>query len=489
MTIFSKHARRLGEVLVVLGLLAGVLATTVWYNMYRTKTPDEATKQTLREHFLYGSIGTEGLEGTPYWIWKVLPKVFPEYLPGPGGYASLGMSYEPGHELPTGVTKKFIGFDRVGLNCAMCHVSQVRLSADQPLATLYVAGPSHQFRAQDYQQFLFRCAADPRFNADVLMAAIASEFTLSAREAALYRYALIGATKKALLQQRTEFAWQFAAPRSAHGPGRVDPFNPMRFREFHEPDDHSVGTADIPAIWNQRAKTKGYLHWDGLSKDLFEVALSSAIGDGARDKYLDEASLHKVQSFLMSLAPPPYPLPIDQVRAARGATLYAEHCAGCHAEGGRQTGGIVPLTEIGTDPSRANQWTPSQVQHWKELAAKYRASYGATWDFATFDKPGGYVSMLLDGIWLRGPYLHNGSVPTLRALLDAPAERPATFYRGYELFDGERVGFVSDVAEVKGRKFFLYDTKRVGNGNGGHVYATGLPPEHKDAIVEYMKTL
>ena len=43
------------------------------------------------EHFLYGSIGTETLTGVPYWIWLVLPRLFPEYLPGPGGYASLGL--------------------------------------------------------------------------------------------------------------------------------------------------------------------------------------------------------------------------------------------------------------------------------------------------------------------------------------------------------------------------------------------------------------
>ena len=43
------------------------------------------------EHFLYGSVGTEAEQGVPYWIWLVLPRVFPEYLPGPGGYASLGL--------------------------------------------------------------------------------------------------------------------------------------------------------------------------------------------------------------------------------------------------------------------------------------------------------------------------------------------------------------------------------------------------------------
>ena len=34
------------------------------------------------EHFLYGSVGTEAEQGVPYWIWLVLPRIFPEYLPG-----------------------------------------------------------------------------------------------------------------------------------------------------------------------------------------------------------------------------------------------------------------------------------------------------------------------------------------------------------------------------------------------------------------------
>ena len=34
------------------------------------------------DHFLFGSIGTEAAEGVPYWIWLVLPRVFPDLLPG-----------------------------------------------------------------------------------------------------------------------------------------------------------------------------------------------------------------------------------------------------------------------------------------------------------------------------------------------------------------------------------------------------------------------
>ena len=42
---------------------------------------------------------------------------------------------------------------------------------------------------------------------------------------------------------------------------------------------------------------------------------------------------------------------------------------------------------------------------------------GKPWKFSHFRKTDGYANMPLDGVWLRAPYLHNGSVPTLRALL------------------------------------------------------------------------
>jgi hypothetical protein len=95
--------------------------------------------------------------------------------------------------------------------------------------------------------------------------------------------------------------------------------------------------------------------------------------------------------------------------------------------------------------------------------------------------------MPLDGLWLRAPYLHNGSVPTLRALM-FPEERPAVFYRAYNVYDWDRVGFVASgpAAEREGVKF---DTSQRGNGNGGHLYGVDLPADDRQAIIEYLKTL
>jgi hypothetical protein len=103
------------------------------------------------------------------------------------------------------------------------------------------------------------------------------------------------------------------------------------------------------------------------------------------------------------------------------------------------------------------------------------------------NEPSGYIAAFLDGIWLRAPYLHNGSVPTLRDLLSPVAERPTLFYRGYDVYDPHDVGFVTQGAEAQrvGTKFDVHERA---SGNTGHEYGTRLPLPDKDALLEYLKT-
>jgi hypothetical protein len=82
-------------------------------------------------------------------------------------------------------------------------------------------------------------------------------------------------------------------------------------------------------------------------------------------------------------------------------------------------------------------------------------------------------------------------VPTLRDLLEPGDKRPAQFYRGYDVYDSANVGFVSNVAEEAGRKYFRFDTTIPGNGNAGHEgkrYGTELSADDKAALVEFLKT-
>ena len=110
-------------------------------------------------------------------------------------------------------------------------------------------------------------------------------------------------------------------------------------------------------------------------------------------------------------------------------------------------------------------------------------------------KPSGYLAPPLDGIWATGPYLHNGSVPTLWHLLH-PKERPAVWSRTSESFDHERIGidietFDTVPASVKSersrRRYF--DTSRPGKSAAGHLFPDKLTEAEKRAVLEFLKTL
>lgn len=94
-----------------------------------------------------------------------------------------------------------------------------------------------------------------------------------------------------------------------------------------------------------------------------------------------------------------------------------------------------------------------------------------------------YKARPLNGIWATAPYLHNGSVPSLWALLQPVAQRPARFFVGSREFDPVRVGQVSDQGPSS------FDTSLPGNSNAGHLAGTGLPEADKRALLEYLKTL
>jgi mono/diheme cytochrome c family protein len=246
--------------------------------------------------------------------------------------------------------------------------------------------------------------------------------------------------------------------------------------------DPTVGTADLPPLFNQRPRQGLWLHWDGNNDLVEERNKSAAIGAGATAESLDLASLDRVAQWTLDLPPPPFPPErIDRARAEQGRRIYETACAQCHAFGAERVGQVTPVAEVGTDPERVRSFTA-------ELAVKMNTlGTGTPWKFSHFRKTDGYANMPLDGVWLRAPYLHNGSVPTLRALL-FPEERPAVFYRGYDVYDWTRVGFVVEGAEAE-KAGARFDTSLRGNANTGHVYGRDLPAADREALIDFLKTL
>ncbi len=120
--------------------------------------PDDPIKQ-----FKYGSTGGELIAGLPAGIFKALPAICPDYLPGPG-WESLGFIYEPGMDRPIGTSRKrSLGFDRIALNCATCHVGTYR-AKPQSERVVVVGMPSHRVDLGGFTKFVTRCVLDERFN-------------------------------------------------------------------------------------------------------------------------------------------------------------------------------------------------------------------------------------------------------------------------------------------------------------------------------------
>jgi hypothetical protein len=252
---------------------------------------------------------------------------------------------------------------------------------------------------------------------------------------------------------------------------------------FDMSTDSTVGSADLPPLFHQKAREGRWLHWDGNNDAVTERNKSAAIGAGASEASLDLASMSRIEEWIWDLKPPRVPAAyIDAGKTVAGQAHYDRLCADCHAPAGKRTGQVIPIEEIGTDPERMLSFTAALAGKMNTLGS------GRPWKFNHFRKTSGYAAMPLDGIWLRAPYLHGGSVPTLRDLLRPPEERPVVFWRGYDVYDFENVGFVSSGAEAE-KTGVRFDTHLRGNGRLGHTYGTQLKPAEIDELLEYLKTL
>ena len=100
-----------------------------------------------------------------------------------------------------------------------------------------------------------------------------------------------------------------------------------------------------------------------------------------------------------------------------------------------------------------------------------------------------YEARVLEGIWAAAPYLHNGSVPTLKDLLKPAAERPQSFKVG-PAYDLETVGLALE-QPAQSSTLSTTDCSDLASGASrcGHVYGVQLPDADKKALLEYLKTL
>ncbi|MDH3694543.1 MAG: di-heme-cytochrome C peroxidase [Gammaproteobacteria bacterium] len=452
--------------------------------------------------------------------------------------------------------RRVLGLDRTYINCATCHTSTVRKSPDDTAevvvgmpANLFSLYDFEEFIFQCGKDG--NPTRIPQIDFVSEIQSLGGDLGLIDRYL-VYPFAIL--TLRNIVQV-LENVGGFSARQPNWGPGRNDTFTNNKVFSFGydwrkqmpdwnktgEVDPEGIGIVDWPSTWLQglrKTRSDGkpmQLHWDGNNTRVEERNLNASMATSALPPAIDHESIECIEQWLETLEPPAYIFDIDRDLAKQGEPIYGEYCASCHGLSGRNfegkyVGFVTPIDEVKTDRYRLDNYT-------EELALNMAATFaekerqqqshdcpgGTTYEppiqqeivindnmskaeqrvvamraeentyrYKYYRKTNGYANMPLDGVWLRAPYLHNGSVPTLKDLLEPTYNRPTTFYRGNDVYDPINVGFLSTESHSKdGKPFFEFNTTYPGNGNQGHEgreYGTFLSQDKKQALLEYLKT-
>jgi hypothetical protein len=356
-----------------------------------------------------------------------------------------------------------------------------------------------------------------------------------------------------------------AAPSPA-GPARIDAVGEVHnymIAAMGTPENWlpSLAPAKFPFVWN--APQSSWVQWTGFLNDPLNRNTAESIGvfakedltsktpdEGLFDSTVDIKGVIAIENLLRRVAPPKWPEDvlgaIDRQKAAAGAALFKQNCAGCHSvwphrwsdvklEGKRFIeNALVPVDVIGTDKTHFGSApfdkTPSHltgaigayldapqtgaaVSFYPAIARsiqrginnKILGQIGLTdaeiEDARGFRSPDEkapvqpvYKAGPRDGAWATPPFLHNGSVPSLYELLLPAAQRSKTFFLGRD-FDPVKLGV--DTSGDSGK--FLYDTTLLGNSNAGHSFQDGprgngvigrlLTDDQRWELIEYLKSI
>ncbi len=469
--------------------------------------------------------------------------------------------------LPIGITNTVVADGRwkgkwVGLSCAACHNGQIEHKGTK----VSISGGNNT--TLDVHAFIK--------GLDDALAATAAEPQKFARLAEKLGQR-DDAGKEALRKRLEEEAAAvhgyrgiLAMTPTVVGPGRMDALrlihNQVQSRWLDIPQNWvaPIAPAKPSFVWN--IPQSAWAQWSGVLSDPILRNQGESLGVFARmdltsktpklglfDSTVDLKGQIASEDLLRRLAPPQWPEgvlgKIDREKAAKGAQLFAQNCAGCHStwphrwsepkkQGKRFIeNAIVSVDVIGTDPGqfsspqfesnptvktgRMSEYLPApdtgaaiapppvvfqaiQRGIFDKAVAKLKLSdeelvsahgYRASYPEPPEPIPAiGYKANPAEGMWASPPFLHNGSVPNLYQLLLPDNERSKTFFIGRE-FDPVKVGV--DTSGKSGK--FLFDTSLVGNSNAGHSFENRptekgvigrlLTEDERWALVEYMKSI
>ena len=258
-----------------------------------------------------------------------------------------------------------------------------------------------------------------------------------------------------------------------------------------------VVPVDTPPWWRMSKKHAMFYNASGRGDHARIMMAASLLCTETVDeaRAIDQAFVDVRAWIESSVQAPKWPFgAIDMQLAAQGEAVFKATCAKCHGtygESGKYPNQLVPLADVGTDPLLVQ----GQTQFGELFTAWFANSF---WGEVSQLMPSeGYVAPPLDGVWASAPYLHNGSVPTLEALLDS-SKRPQYWTRTFQStdYDAATLGWKftkldhGQAAEPSASvRVKIYDTTLTGYGNGGHTFGDDLDAGERTAVLEYLKTL
>ncbi|MCG8454794.1 MAG: hypothetical protein MI919_00825, partial [Holophagales bacterium] len=312
----ASHALRVFASPVATALLAAVLlgGGLLSYGLYQNllKAVPDTVFDDPAEQYKYGAIGLAIEARVPLYLWEVIPELCGDSMPDPAmGWASFGLIFEEGKDLPIGFAKRQIGYPSVEPTCSLCHTANYRESEGAP-QKVALGAPAHMLDLEAFQWFLYDCAQSEGFTPKAVLAEIEKKHELSWFQKRVYEYVIIPSAQMGLRTQAKGYAWQKTRP--PQGRGRTDTFNPTKITVFHLPDDGTIGTVDLPAVWNQRAREGMSLHWDGNNDQIRERNYAAAMAVGATPDSVLPDHFTLVTDYLLDLPPAKFPFPIDEAK-------------------------------------------------------------------------------------------------------------------------------------------------------------------------------
>jgi mono/diheme cytochrome c family protein len=437
------------------------------------------------------------------------------------------------------------GIAMAGFTCAACHTAQIEYRG----AAFRIDGGQSNADVNEFReamaQALIATSKDAVRRSRFEKQAVALGFPGS-RVAAAFK----ALAENALHGDR--MSPEYVIPTTPTGPGRLDALNAIGSTVFGlnlgVPGNAKQGNApvDFPYLWD--IWHFDWVQYNASIRQPMDRNVGEALGVGIQTNFIGAngaanpeplrwkssvriASLYWMENALAKLRPPVWPQAfgsIDRAQAARGRVLFAANCSACH--GIQVIAGttpaewhlpVVPLAKIGTDPNQAtdyarNTFDATKLGLGKTVHAAQGLSYVVTRvkeqayrdagipksEWAKYDgfgrtgnsfpAPCGYKARPLIGVWATGPFLHNGSVPTIYDLLSE--RRPVRFWFGSRELDPAKLGFVQESRQGN----MLFDASVPGNNNSGHWFTNdlarrgrigrALTDSEKYAIIEYLKS-